>query len=91
MGTIIGFLASSQMLGVTAAFYGEGAKSNVPQGELAGERSSFLAVAKVIGPLWYSFLYGAGKKVLGTGFLPFLFNIGCGLIAFGISQCYLPS
>mmetsp|Transcript_11596 Transcript_11596/g.13288 ORF Transcript_11596/g.13288 Transcript_11596/m.13288 type:complete len:563 (-) Transcript_11596:161-1849(-) len=89
IGTIVGFLGSSQMLGVTAALYAEGAKSDVPQGELAGERSSFLAVAKVIGPIWYSMLYVKGKKVLGTGKLPFLFNILCGLSAFGISQSYL--
>lgn len=91
IGCVVGFPASSQMLGVTAALYGEGAKSNVPQGELAGERSSFLALAKVIGPIWYSFLYVSGKKFFGTGFLPFMFNILCGLTAFGISQRYLPS
>jgi len=91
IGIIVGFLGSAQMLGVTAALYVEGAKSNVPQGELAGERSSFLALAKVIGPIWYSFLYVNGKKVFGTGLLPFWFNIGCGLTAFGVSQRYLPS
>lgn len=91
IGSILGFLGSAQMLGVTAALFAEGAKSNVPQGELAGERSSFLALTKVIGPIWYSMLYVKGKKVLGTGCLPFLFNIGCGLTAFTISQCYLPS
>ena len=91
IGCLIGFLASAQMLGVTAALYVEGAKSNVPQGELAGERAAFLALAKVIGPIWYSFLYIKGKKVFGTGLLPFLFNVGCGLTAFGISQRYLPS
>jgi len=89
IGSILGFLGSAQMLGVTAALYAEGAKSNVPQGELAGERASFLALTKVIGPIWYSMLYMKGKKVLGTGKLPFLFNIGCGLTAFGISQRYL--
>jgi hypothetical protein len=90
LGCVFGFLASSQMLGVTAALYVEGAKSNVPQGELAGERSSFLALAKVIGPILYSFLYVKGKEVFGTGFLPFWFNAGLGLAAFGISQRYLP-
>lgn len=91
LGTIIGFLGPVQTLGVTAALYAEGAKSNVPQGELAGERSSFLALTKVIGPIWYSALYVKGKKIFGTGYLPFLFNIGCGMIAFGISQRYLPA
>lgn len=90
-GTMIGCLGSAQMLGVTAALYVEGAKSHVPQGELAGERSAFLALTKVIGPIWYSMLYVKGKKVCGTGFLPFYFNIGCGLAAFAISQRYLPS
>ena len=91
IGCFAGFLGPAQMLGVTSALYVEGAKSNVPQGELAGERSSFLALAKVVGPIWYSFLYVKGKKVFGTGLLPFLFNMGCGLTAFGISQRYLPS
>ena len=91
IGCFAGFLAPAQMLGVTSALYAEGAKSNVPQGELAGERSSFLALAKVIAPMWYSFLYVQGKKVLGTGFLPFMFNVLCGLTAFGISQKYLQS
>jgi len=90
-GTIIGFLGSAQMLGVTAALYTEGAKSHVPQGELAGERAAFLALTKVIGPIWYSALYVKGKNIFGTGFLPFYFNIGCGLTAFVISQRYLSS
>lgn len=89
IGSIMGFLGSAQMLGVTAALYTEGAKSHVPQGELAGERSSFIALIKVIGPIWYSILYVKGKKVFGVGCLPFLFNIGLGMTAFGISQCYL--
>lgn len=88
-GSILGFLGSAQMLGVTAALVAEGTKSNVPQGELAGERSSFLALMKVIGPIWYSMLYVQGKKFLGTGTLPFLFNAVLGLTAFGISQRYM--
>ena len=91
IGSIVGFLGSAQMLGVTAALYAEGMKSDVSQGELAGERSSFIALAKVIAPIWYSLLYVKGKKFLGTGNLPFLFNIVCGLSAFGISQSYLSS
>lgn len=89
IGSILGFLGSAQMLGVTAAIVEEGAKSDVPQGVLAGERSSFLALVKVIGPIWYSTLYVEGKKLVGVGFLPFLFNAILGLTAFGISQYYL--
>lgn len=91
LGCVIGFLAPAQMLGVTSALYLEGGKSNVPQGVLAGQRSSFLALAKVIGPIWFSFLYVKGKEVFGTGFLPFYFNVGCALAAFGISRRFLPS
>jgi predicted MFS family arabinose efflux permease len=90
VGSIMGFLGSAQMLGVTAALVAEGAKSGAPQGELAGERSSFIALIKVIGPIWYSMLYVQGKKVLGWNNLPFLFNIGVGLGTFTISQLYLP-
>ena len=89
-GSIAGFLGSAQMLGVTAALVAEGAKSDVSQGELAGERSSFMALLKVIGPIWYSLLYVKGKKFFGTGSLPFLFNAVLGLAAFCISQCFLP-
>lgn len=91
LGCVVGFLAPAQMLGVTSALYLEGGKSNVPQGVLAGQRSSFLALVKVIGPIWFSFLYVKGKEVFGTGFLPFYFNVGCALTAFGISQRFLPS
>lgn len=89
VGSIMGFLGSAQMLGVTAALVAEGTKSGIPQGELAGERSSFLALMKVIGPIWYSMLYVKGKKFLGVGSLPFLFNAILAMIAFGISQYYL--
>uniref|UniRef100_A0A7S3QJ58 Major facilitator superfamily (MFS) profile domain-containing protein n=1 Tax=Chaetoceros debilis TaxID=122233 RepID=A0A7S3QJ58_9STRA len=89
VGVILGFLGFAQMLGVTAALVAEGAKSNVPQGVLAGERASFLALMKVIGPIWYSTLYVEGKKLVGVGSLPFLFNVILGLTAFGISQYYL--
>ena len=88
-GSIMGFLGSAQMLGVTAALVAEGAKSDVPQGELAGERSSFIALIKVIGPIWYSMLYVQGKKIFGSSNLLFLFNLGLAAEAFVISQLYL--
>jgi len=89
IGSIVGFLGSAQMLGVTAALVAEGAKSDVPQGELAGERSSFIALIKVIGPIWYSMLYVRGKNAFGWNNLPFLFNIGLAMGAFAISQLHL--
>ena len=89
IGSILGFLGSAQMLGVTAALIAEGAKSDVPQGELAGERSSFIALIKVIGPIWYSMLYVRGKNAFGWNNLPFLFNIGLAMGAFAISQLHL--
>jgi hypothetical protein len=50
-GSLLGFLSAGQALGTTAALVSEGAKSGVPQGELAGERSSILALLKIVGPL----------------------------------------
>eukprot|EP00571_Detonula_confervacea_P017644 CAMPEP_0172312284 /NCGR_PEP_ID=MMETSP1058-20130122/17103_1 /TAXON_ID=83371 /ORGANISM="Detonula confervacea, Strain CCMP 353" /LENGTH=505 /DNA_ID=CAMNT_0013025695 /DNA_START=169 /DNA_END=1686 /DNA_ORIENTATION=- len=88
-GSIAGFLGASQMLGVNAALIAEGAKSDVPQGQLAGERSSFICLIKVIGPIWYNMLYVRGKKALGLNNLPFLFNIVLAMGAFVISQFYL--
>jgi len=89
-GSIMGFLGSAQMLGVTAALVAEGAKSDVPQGELAGERSSFIALIKVIGPIWYSMLWCVqGKKIFWSSNLLFLFNLGLAAEAFVISQLYL--
>ena len=53
-GAILGFLGSSQTLGIIAALVSKGVKSGIPQGELAGERSSLIALMKVFGPIWYS-------------------------------------
>jgi MFS family permease len=89
VGALIGFLASAQRMGITAALLSEGAKSGVPQGELAGERSSILALLKVVGPIWYSMLYVQGKNLIGIKSLPFVFNILVSLLAFTISVIHL--
>lgn len=86
IGTIIGFLGSAQSLGVIAALVSEGAKSGLAQGELAGERSSFLAIFKVIGPILYSVIYVQGKRLFGFAYLPFIFNICLAVAALAISQ-----
>lgn len=89
VGSIMGFLGAAQGLGVTAALVSEAANLDAPQGELAGERSSFIALFKVIGPIWYSMLYVQGKKHFGLSTLPFLFNICLAVGAFSISQLHL--
>jgi hypothetical protein len=88
-GSLVGFLSAGQALGITTTLVSEGAKSGVPQGELAGERSSILAVLKVIGPVWYSMLYVQGQKLFGLKNLPFLFNLCLAATAFAMSQMYL--
>jgi MFS family permease len=88
-GSIVGFVGFAQSLGVIAALVSEGTKTGVAQGELAGERSSFIALFKVIGPLLYSFIYVQGKKQLGFTNLPFLFNVFLAVAAFTISQINL--
>lgn len=89
VGALIGFLSSAQRMGITAALISEGAKSGVPQGELAGERSSILALLKVVGPIWYSMLYVQGKSLIGVKSLPFVFNILVSILAFTISIVHL--
>lgn len=88
-GSIIGFLGSAQKLGVSAALIAEGAKSGVPQGELAGEQSSFLALCGVVGPIWYNTLYVQGKIFFRSKNLPFLFNALLAVGVFAISQINL--
>jgi len=80
-GSAAGFLGSAQQLGVSAALIAAGGRSGVPQGELAGERSSLLALCGVVGPVWYGLLYVQGKKVTGSAHLMFVFN---GLLAVGV-------
>jgi MFS transporter, DHA1 family, multidrug resistance protein len=89
VGAMIGFLSSAQKMGITAALISEGAKIGVPQGELAGERSSILALLKVVSPILYSLLYVQGKKMLSINILPFLFNIGLSFLAFTICTIHL--
>lgn len=80
IGLLVGFLGAAQSIGIVAALISAGAKSGLPQGELAGERSSLLALLKVVGPLFYSFLYVQGTGKLGLNNLPFIFNIAlCGM------------
>jgi len=89
VGSIVGFIGSAQSLGVIGALVSEGTKAGVAQGELAGERSSFIALFKVIGPILYSFIYVQGKKQFGFTSLPFLFNALLAIGAFIISQIYI--
>lgn len=63
--------------------------SGLPQGELAGERSSLLALLKVVGPTLYSQLYIQGSGKLGMNNLPFLFNIALCVTAFVIARSSL--
>ena len=88
-GVLIGFLGAAQSIGIIAALVSAGTKSGFPQGELAGERASLMALLKVIGPLLYSFLYIKGSSTFGAPNLPFLFNIGVCLLALVVAQMYL--
>eukprot|EP00591_Stephanopyxis_turris_P014726 CAMPEP_0195537506 /NCGR_PEP_ID=MMETSP0794_2-20130614/48025_1 /TAXON_ID=515487 /ORGANISM="Stephanopyxis turris, Strain CCMP 815" /LENGTH=167 /DNA_ID=CAMNT_0040671233 /DNA_START=303 /DNA_END=806 /DNA_ORIENTATION=- len=87
-GSCIGCLGSAQMLGTTAALMSQGSKSDMKQGELAGERASFMAMLKVVGPLMYALIYQRGQKI-GVSYLPFMFNAFIGLMAFTLVQCHL--
>jgi MFS transporter, DHA1 family, tetracycline resistance protein len=91
VGSGIGFLGVAQQMGVSAALMSQGARSGLPQGELAGARASMIALLKVIGPIWYSVLYVQGRATLGLHFLPFLFNVALGVGSFLLCQLYLPS
>ena len=88
-GALLGFLASAQRMGITAVLVSEGGKSGVPQGELAGERSSIIALLKVVAPIWYSILYVQGKNLAGVKNLPFIFNIGTAILSFVICMMHL--
>lgn len=91
LGTIMGFLGSAQSMGINGALVSQARESGVPQGELAGERASLVAMLKVIGPILYSTLYVQGRGKLGMKQLPFVFNICLAASAFVVSQLYLPS
>jgi hypothetical protein len=64
--------------------------SGLPQGEMAGERASLMALLKVLGPVVYSTLYLQGRQWFGTSILPFVFNIGLAALALVIAMVYLP-
>jgi hypothetical protein len=89
-GLAIGCLGSAQSIGIVAALVEQGSASGLPQGELAGERASLMALLKVFGPIWYSALYVQGQRRFGQSNLPFVFNIVLSLTALIISQFYLP-
>jgi MFS family permease len=89
-GLAIGCLGSAQSIGIVAALVEQGSASGLPQGELAGERASLMALLKVFGPIWYSALYVQGQRWFGQSNLPFVFNIVLSLTALIISQFYLP-
>ena len=91
VGSILGFLGAAQAMGINAALMSQGKDSGVPQGELAGERASLVALLKVIGPILYSTLYVQGRGKLGMKQLPFVFNICLAASAFVVSQLHLPS
>lgn len=86
VGILVGFLGAAQSIGILAALVAAGTKSGLPQGELAGERSSLMALLKVVGPIWYSFLYIEGSSVMGTPNLPFLFNILVCAVSLAVTQ-----
>ena len=90
VGSVLGFLGAAQHIAINAALISQGSKAGVPQGQLAGERSSLAALLKVIAPILYSALYIQGGKQLGVRNLPFLFNVVVALGAFVLSQWYLP-
>jgi len=89
MGACLGGLASAQKIGVMAEMTTHGTKSGLPQGKLAGERASLLAILKVLGPIIYSFLYAQGREI-GIRNLPFVFNIGLAIVALLLCQKCLP-
>ena len=89
VGILIGFLGAAQTIGIIAALVSAGTKSGLPQGELAGERSSLMALLKVVGPFLYSFLYIRGSGGLGMPNLPFVFNIFVSIVALIATQLYL--
>ena len=82
-------MGAAQTIGIIAALVSAGTQSGLPQGELAGERSSLLALLKVVGPFLYSFLYVQGSGALGMPNLPLVFNIFVSLTALVATQLYL--
>ncbi|KAJ1454879.1 major facilitator superfamily domain-containing protein [Pelagophyceae sp. CCMP2097] len=73
LAAVIGFLGPARALCTSAALQQEGARVGMQQGALAGDRANMMAILKVAGPLFYGWLYKAGKG-RGVAQLPFLFN-----------------
>mmetsp|Transcript_26109 Transcript_26109/g.38625 ORF Transcript_26109/g.38625 Transcript_26109/m.38625 type:complete len:516 (+) Transcript_26109:141-1688(+) len=89
IGVLIGFLASSQSLGVQAELVVQAGKyDGANQGELAGERASLLALTRVVGPLIYGGIFFAGSKVRIPQ-LMFAFDCALAIIALRISSYIL--
>jgi len=89
LGMLLGFLGAAQSIGIVAALVAAGTATGLPQGELAGERASLLAMLKVLGPIVYSTLLVQGERWLGTNKLPFFFNIALSVVALMISLVHL--
>lgn len=89
IGLVFGFLGSAQTIGIVAALISEGQQSGLPQGEMAGERASLIALLKVVGPILYSTLYIQGQRWMKTSYLPFIFNIALSVVALVISHFHL--
>lgn len=88
-GLLIGFLGPAQSIGIVASLVGKSASSGIPNGKLAGERASLIALLKVLAPIWYSILYIQGQNILGIRTLPFLFDVCIRGVALILSQKYL--
>lgn len=85
-GLLMGFLSSSQSLGVQAELVVQAGRfDGANQGELAGERASLLALTKVVGPLIYGGIFFAGSKVRIPQ-LMFAFDCILAFIALQISR-----
>lgn len=89
LATLPTILGGARSLGVSSLLATEGARSGVPQGELAGDRANLFALLKVVGPVLYGTLYSAGARA-GVPTLPFLTNAGIMLVAALLCQQLLP-
>jgi MFS family permease len=90
VGLVVGCLGLAQAIGIYAALVAAGAASGLPQGQLAGERASLLALLKVVGPVWYSTLYIQGSRRLGVTQLPFFCNLALSVAALVLAARHLP-
>lgn len=86
LGAALGCLGPALGTGLTAAVVEEGDRLGVPQGELAGDRSSLTAFVRIVGPLWYSTLYVQGRRIFGTSYAPFWFNVATATTAFVVCR-----